>query len=172
MPGRYIRVRNMAEQSAAGDDIVAVAAAMQVIGASHVETLDTRGIDGSNVMLGGPETITGYFGGIGQPNEYPLRWADEYLRYLTEYGVRQVLNVNPGTVLVALLLHKLGVAERVQGLGVHGRRQPVLGALAAHGREPAGRRRRLDEPGRPQPVELGRPGHAPRRRRRCATPSA
>ncbi len=109
MPGRYIRVRNMAEQSAAGDDIVAVAAAMQVIGASHVETLDTRGIDGSNVMLGGPDTITGYFGGIGQPNEYPLRWADEYLRYLTEYGIRQVLNVNPGTVLVALLLHKLGV---------------------------------------------------------------
>ena len=109
MPGRYIRVRNMTEQSVAGDDIVAVAAAMQVIGASHVETLDTRGIDGSNVMLGGPETNTGYFGGIGQPNEYPLRWADEYLRYLTEYGVRQVLNVNPGTVLVALLLHKLGV---------------------------------------------------------------
>ena len=109
MPGRYIRVRNMAEQSAPGGDIVAVAAAMQVIGASHVETLDTRGIDGSNVMLGGPETITGYFGGIGQPNGYPLRWADEYLRYLTEYGVRQVLNVNPGTVLVALLLHKLGV---------------------------------------------------------------
>ncbi len=109
MPGRYIRVRNMAEQSVAGDDIVAVAAAMQLIGASHVETLDTRGIDGSNVMLGGPETITGYFGGIGQPNDYPLRWADEYLRYLTEYGIRQVLNVNPGTVLVALLLHKLGV---------------------------------------------------------------
>ena len=109
MPGRYIRVRNMAEQSAPGEDIVAVAAAMQIIGASHVETLDTRGIDGSNVMLGGPETITGYFGGIGEPNQYPLRWADEYLHYLTEYGIRQVLNVNPGTVLVALMLHKLGV---------------------------------------------------------------
>jgi hypothetical protein len=109
MPGRYIRVRNMAEQSGAGEDIVAVAAAMQLIGASHVETLDTRGIDGSNVMLGGPETITGYFGGIGQPNGYPLHWADEHLRYLTKYGIRQVLNVNPGTVLVALLLHKLGV---------------------------------------------------------------
>jgi hypothetical protein len=109
MPGRYIRVRNMVEQSGAGGDIVAVAAAMQLIGASHVETLDTRGIDGSNVMLGGPETITGYFGGIGQPNQYPLIWANEYLRYLTEYGIREVLNVNPGTVLVALLLHKLGI---------------------------------------------------------------
>ena len=109
MPGRYVRVRNMAEQSAPGGDILAVAAAMQIIGASHVETLDTRGIDGSNVMLGGPDTIAGYFGGIGQPNDYPLRWADEYLHYLTEFGIRQVLNVNLGTVLVALLLRKLGI---------------------------------------------------------------
>ena len=30
MPGRYIRVRNMAEQSAPGGDILAVAAAMQI----------------------------------------------------------------------------------------------------------------------------------------------
>jgi hypothetical protein len=109
MPGRYIRVRNMAEQSAPGGDLLAVAAAMQILGATHVETLDTRGIDGANVHLGGPETITGYFGGIGQPNDYPIRWAREYLRYLTEYGVRQVLNVNLGTILVSLLLHKLGV---------------------------------------------------------------
>lgn len=109
MPARYIRVRSMAEQSATGGDLVAVAAAMQAIGATHVETLDTRGIDGSNCMLGGPDTITGYFGGIGQPNDYPLKWADEYLHYLTEYGVREVLNVNSGTVLVALLLNKLGV---------------------------------------------------------------
>ena len=109
MPGRYIRVRNMAEQSAPGGDILAVAAAMQILGATHVETLDTRGIDGSNIHLGGPATITGYFGGIGQPNDYPLKWAREYLRYLTEYGIRQVLNVNLGTVLVSLLLRKLGV---------------------------------------------------------------
>ena len=103
MPGRYIRVRNMAEQSAPGGDILAVAAAMQIIGATHVETLDTRGIDGSNIHLGGPDTITGYFGGIGQPND--TRWSglDEYLDYLTEYGVRQVLNVNSGTILVSLL---------------------------------------------------------------------
>jgi hypothetical protein len=109
MPGRYIRVRNMAEQSAPGGDILAVAAAMQILGATHVETLDTRGIDGSNVHLGGPDTIAGYFGGIGQPNDYPLRWAREYLHYLTEYGVRQVLNVNLGTILISLLLRKLGV---------------------------------------------------------------
>ncbi len=109
MPGRYIRVRNMAEQSAPGEDLLAVATAMQVIGATHVETLDTKGIDGSNVHLGGPDTITGYFGGIGQPNDHPLDWADEYLHFFTEYGVREVLNINAGTILVALLLHRLGI---------------------------------------------------------------
>jgi len=112
MPGRYIRVRNIAEQSAPGEDILAVAAAMQIIGATHVETLDTKGIDGSNVHLGGPETITGYFGGIGQPNDYPLKWADEYLGVFTKYGIREVLNINSGTILVSLLMHKLGIENR------------------------------------------------------------
>ena len=109
MPGRYIRVRSMAEQTSPGEDVLAVAVAMQIIGASHVETLDTKGIDGSNVHLGGPDTIAGYFGGIGQPNDYPLKWADEYLRYHCEYGIREVLNINLGTILVALLMHKLGI---------------------------------------------------------------
>jgi hypothetical protein len=109
MPGRFIRVRRMVEQETDQGDILAVAAAMQIIGASYVETLDTKGTDGSNVHLGGPETITGYFGGIGQPNHYPLMWADEFLKYYTTYGVRQVLNINPGTVLVGYLLHRLGI---------------------------------------------------------------
>ena len=109
MPARYIRVRNMKEQSEDDGDIMATAAAVQVVGASYVETLDTKGTDGSNVHLGGPETITGYFGGIGQPNEYPYKWIDEYLYYYTTYGVRQVLNINAGTILAAYLLHKLGI---------------------------------------------------------------
>jgi hypothetical protein len=109
MPGRFIRVRRMAEQETDNGDIMAVAAAMQIIGASYVETLDTKGTDGSNVHLGGPETITGYFGGIGQPNHYPVKWVDEFLKYYTTYGVRQVLNINPGTVLVGYLLHRLGI---------------------------------------------------------------
>ncbi len=109
MPGRYIRVRKMKEQEADNGDILAVAAAMQVIGASYVETLDTKGTDGSNVHLGGPETITGYFGGVGQPNDYALKWLDEFLYYYTTYGVKQVLNINPGTVLLGYFLHKLGV---------------------------------------------------------------
>ena len=108
MPGRWIRVRKMAEQEADGD-LAAVTAAMTIIGASVVETLDTKGTDGSNIHLDGPSTITGYFGGVGQPNDHPLMWADEFLHYYTTYGVRQVLNLNPGTVLAGYLLHRLGV---------------------------------------------------------------
>jgi hypothetical protein len=108
MPGRFIRVRAMKEQEADGD-LLAVAGAMKVLGASWVESLDTKGTDGSNIHLGGPETITGYFGGIGQPNRHPYRWIDEYLYYYTNYGVKQVLNVNSGTVLAGCLLYKLGV---------------------------------------------------------------
>jgi hypothetical protein len=108
VPGRFIRVRKMKEQEEDGD-LPAVAAAMKIFGSSYVETLDTKGTDGSNVHLGGPETITGYFGGVGQPNEYALKWLDEYLYYYTTYGVRQVLNINPGTVFLGYLLHRLGV---------------------------------------------------------------
>jgi hypothetical protein len=108
MPGRFIRVRKMKEQEEDGD-LPAFAAAMQILGSSYVETLDTKGTDGSNIHLGGPETITGYFGGVGQPNRHALNWIDEYLYYYTEFGVRQVLNINPGTVLLAYMLHKLGV---------------------------------------------------------------
>ena len=108
VPGRFIRVRKMKEQEMDGD-LAAFAAAMQIIGASYVETLDTKGTDGSNIHLGGPETITGYFGGVGQPNDYALKWLDEFLYYYTQYGVRQVLNLNPGTVLLGYLLHRLGV---------------------------------------------------------------
>ncbi len=108
MPSRYIRVRNMKEQEADGD-LAAFAAAMQIIGASYVETLDTKGTDGSNIHLGGPDTITGYFGGVGQPNAHALKWLDEFLYYYTNFGVYQVLNINPGTVLLGYLLHRLGV---------------------------------------------------------------
>ncbi|MCX7669638.1 MAG: hypothetical protein N2439_06175, partial [Anaerolineae bacterium] len=109
MPGRFIRVRKMRESEADCGDLLAFAAAMQIMGASYVETLDTKGTDGSNIHLGGPATITGYFGGIGQPNDHVLKWVDEFLYYYTRYGVRQVLNINPGTVLAGYLLHRLGI---------------------------------------------------------------
>lgn len=117
MPARYIRVRSMKEQ-VEDDDILAFAAAMQIIGASYVQTLDTKGTmpgpDGQpiNVHLGGPETITGYFGGVGVPNEYALKWVDEFLHYYTESGIQQVLNVNTGTVMLGYWLHKLGIDIR------------------------------------------------------------
>ncbi len=114
LPGRVIRVRKMKEQEDDGD-LLAMCAAMQIIGATWVETLDTKGTmpgpDGLpvNIHLGGPPTITGYFGGIGQPNDLAIKWIDEMLYYYTEYGVKQVLNINPGTILMAYMLYKLGI---------------------------------------------------------------
>ncbi|MBN1328343.1 MAG: hypothetical protein JXA54_02610 [Candidatus Heimdallarchaeota archaeon] len=114
MPGRVIRVRKMKEQEEDGD-LLAMTAALQIIGASGVETLDAKGTapgpDGLpvNIHLGGPPTITGYFGGVGQPNEYALKWIDEYLYYYTNYGIQATLNINPGTVILGYMLHKLGV---------------------------------------------------------------
>ena len=108
MPGRFIAVRNMKESEADGD-LPAIVAALDIIGASFVETLDTKGTDGSNPHLGGPATITGYFGGIGEPNEHALQWLDEFLYYYTNYGVQHVLNFNAGTILMGFMLYKLGV---------------------------------------------------------------
>ncbi len=108
VPGRFIAVRKMKESEADGD-LPAIVAALDIIGASFVETLDTKGTDGSNPHLGGPATITGYFGGIGQPNEHALMWLDEFLYYYTNYGVQHVLNFNAGTILIGFMLYKLGV---------------------------------------------------------------
>ncbi len=46
---------------------------------------------------------------MGQPNDHVLKWVDEFLYYYTTYGIRQVLNINPGTVLAGYILYKLGV---------------------------------------------------------------
>jgi hypothetical protein len=108
VPGRFIAVRNMKESEADGD-LPAIVAALDIMGSSFVETLDTKGTDGSNPHLGGPATITGYFGGIGQPNEHALMWLDEFLYYYTNYGVQHVLNFNAGTILLGFLLYRLGV---------------------------------------------------------------
>jgi hypothetical protein len=108
VPGRFIAVRNMKESETDGD-LPAIVAALDLMGASFVETLDTKGTDGSNPHLGGPETITGYFGGIGQPNEHALQWLDEFLYYYTNFGVQHVLNFNAGTILLGFMLYRLGV---------------------------------------------------------------
>ncbi len=117
MPGRIIRVRSMSEQKNDGD-LLAMTAAVDIIGATKVETLDTKGTspgpDGMpvNVHLGGPATITGYFGGVGQPNEFALKWVDEFLYYMTNYGTDEVLNINPGTVILGYMLYKLGINNK------------------------------------------------------------
>ncbi|MBI5297057.1 MAG: hypothetical protein HY869_16385 [Chloroflexi bacterium] len=108
VPGRFIAVRKMKESETDGD-LPAIVAALDIIGASFVETLDTKGTDGSNPHLGGPATITGYFGGIGQPNDHALMWLDEFLYYYTNFGVQHVLNFNAGTILLGFMLYKLGV---------------------------------------------------------------
>ena len=108
VPGRFIAVRKMKESEADGD-LPAIVAALDIMGASFVETLDTKGTDGSNPHLGGLETITGYFGGIGQPNEHALQWLDEFLYYYTNFGVQHVLNFNAGTILLGFLLYRVGV---------------------------------------------------------------
>jgi hypothetical protein len=113
MPARFIRVRSPKEQRQTGE-LLAVTAAMNVIGATYVESLDTKGTDGSNIHLNGPETITGYFGGIGQPNSHALKWLDEYLYYYTNYGVREVLNFNWGTVLLAYFLRQIGIKNEIK----------------------------------------------------------
>jgi len=112
LPGRFIRVRKMKEQEADNGDLPAVHAAAKILGSSCVETLDTKGVDGSNIHLGGPDTITGYFGGIGQPNSHPLRWVEEALYYYVNYGVDEILNINSGTVFLGYLLYRLGVDIR------------------------------------------------------------
>lgn len=104
----------MKEQEADGD-LAAMAAAMAIVGASYVEQLDTRGrrfqhpprgTGHDHWLLRRCSRITP---GVGQPNHYALKWLDEFLYYYTTYGVRQVLNVNNGTVLVAYFLHRIGV---------------------------------------------------------------
>jgi len=97
IPGRFIAVRKMKESEADGD-LPAIVAALDIMGCSFVETLDTKGADGSNPHLNGPETITGY-----------LKWLDEFLYYYTNYGVQDVLNFNAGTILLGFLLYRLGV---------------------------------------------------------------
>jgi len=98
MPGRYIRVRNMKEQEKNKGELIAVGAAMNIVGASFVETLDTRGTDGSNVHLGGPDTITGYFGGVGQPNHYAWSgWKNFCITIPTMESGRFSMSIRHGT---------------------------------------------------------------------------
>jgi hypothetical protein len=47
------------------------------------------------------------------PQRYALKWTDEFLYFYTTYGVRQILNVNNGTFLLACMLHRLGIEFKI-----------------------------------------------------------
>ena len=79
---------------------------------------------------------------MGQPNDHVLRWVDEYLYYYTTYGMRQVLNINPGTVLAGYLLHKLGMDNEFKISRLHGQRQPLRCPVDADRRQAVLARRR------------------------------
>ena len=171
MPGRWIRVRKMKEQEADGD-LAAVAAAMQIIGASVRGDPRHQGHRRLQRPPGRPATITGYFGGVGQPNHHPCSGWTSSCTTTPTYGVRQVLNLNPGTVLVGYLLHRLGVDIEFKisvfmgndnpfaGLWTLLRRQAVLPRRTARPRSSAstGATRSTTRPSRSPPRSGGRSG--------------
>jgi hypothetical protein len=145
----------MRESEADCGDMLALAAAMQIMGASYVETLDTKGTDGSNVHLNGPDTITGYFGGVGQPNDHVLTWVDEFLYYYTTYGTRKVLNINPGTILAGYMLYKLGIQNEFKISVFVGNDNPFAALVDAARRQAVLARRRHFPADRLQLEQLG-----------------
>ena len=60
---------------------------------------------------------------------------DEFLNYYTSYGVRQVLNINPGTVLAGYLLHRLGVDIEFKISVFMGNDNPFSGPVDPGGRQ-------------------------------------
>jgi len=58
--------------------------------------------------------------------------VDEFLHFYTTYGVRQVLNVNPGTVLAGYML-TAWAWNRVQDFSLHGQRQSACRAVDSAG---------------------------------------
>ena len=77
MPGRFIRVRCMKEQEEDGD-LLAINAAMQIIGASWCETLDTKGTDGSNIHLAANDIQRIFRGSIGRRKAWNAKQLIEY----------------------------------------------------------------------------------------------
>jgi len=109
MPARYIRLRGMKEQENDNGDILAMEAAVRILGGTKVESMDSKGTDGSNLHLGGPDTILGYCAGVGQPNDHVLMYLDEVLYYHTQYGINKVLNFNLGSILGMLMMYRAGI---------------------------------------------------------------
>ena len=155
MPARWIQVRRMKEQEADGD-LPAIAAAMRIIGASYVETLDTKGTDGSNIHLG----RSGHDHRLlrrDRPAERPPAPLARRVPPLL-HGVRRPPGPQhqPGDGAGRLHPPPPRGRHRVQDLGLHGQRQPVRRDVDADRGEALRPRRRNLGAGRVQLGQLGR----------------
>lgn len=117
LPARYIVIRPLRDvELARPGELIAIDAAMDVIGATHCIQMDTTGKNtGANIHALTPETMIGWLGGSGMPNEHVLMWIDELLYYYTTYGVDHILNVTPGTMLAMSILYKMGIDVTMKG---------------------------------------------------------
>lgn len=117
LPARYIVIRPLRDvELARPGELIAIDAALDVIGATHCIQMDTTGKNtGANNHALSPDTMIGWLGGSGMPNEHVLMWIDELLYYYTTYGVDHILNVTPGTMLACSILYRMGIDVTMKG---------------------------------------------------------
>ncbi len=156
MPGRWIRVRKMKEQEADGD-----LAGRPGRDADHRRQRRRDPRHQGHRRLEHPSRRPGHHHrvlrrGRRSPTTTRCMWVDEYLRYYTTYGVQQVLNLNPGTVLAGYLLHRLGVDIEFKISVFMGNDNPFAALWTLLGRQAVRPRGRLDAAGRLQLEQLGR----------------
>ena len=108
MPGRWIRVRKMKEQEADGD-LPAIAAAMQIIGASFVETLDTKGTDGSNIHLAARPRSPATSAGSASPTTTRSSGWTSSSTTTPSTACGRCSTSTPAPSWLGFLLHRLGV---------------------------------------------------------------
>ena len=97
-------------------ELIAIDAALDVMGATHCIQMDTTGKNtGANIHALTTDTMIGWLGGSGMPNEHVLMWIDELLYYYTTYGVDHILNVTPGTMLACSILYRMGINVTMKG---------------------------------------------------------
>ncbi len=117
LPSRYICIRPLKDvETALPGEIIAIEAALDIIGATHCTQMDTTGKNtGANLHAASWDTPIGWLGGTGMPNEHVLMWVDELLYYYTTYGISEILNVTPGTMLAIAFLYKMGIDVTMKG---------------------------------------------------------
>lgn len=117
VPSRYICIRPLRDvELTYPGELIAIQAAMDIIGATHCTQMDTTGKNtGANIHACNPKNYIGWLGGSGTPNEHVLMWIDELLYYYTTYGISEILNVTPGTQFAIGLLYRMGIDVTMKG---------------------------------------------------------